>query len=85
MYLFGCSRDAPHIDMNTKDSHGVKIVLEGDDAFDIHDDAFVIAYLEVGEVLIGLTSKEWNHVMHGAKQFKWEGDSFLQMWANGRM
>jgi hypothetical protein len=44
--------------MNTKDSHGVKIVLEGDDAFDIHDDAFVIAYLEVGEVLIGLTSKE---------------------------
>lgn len=58
MYLFGCSRDAPHIDMNTKDSHGVKIVLEGDDAFDIHDDAFVIAYLEVGEVLIGLTSKE---------------------------
>ncbi len=58
MYLLGCSRDAPHIDMNTKDSHGVKIVLEGDDAFDIHDDAFVIAYLEVGEVLIGLTSKE---------------------------
>jgi hypothetical protein len=44
--------------MNTKDSHGVKIVLEGDDVFDIHDDAFVIAYLKACEVLIGLTPKE---------------------------
>jgi hypothetical protein len=58
MYLLGCYRDAPNIDMNTKDSHGVKIVLKGDDVFDIHDDAFVIAYLEVGEALIGLTPKE---------------------------
>jgi hypothetical protein len=38
--------------MNTRDSHGAKIVLEGDDAFNIHDDAFVIAYLEACEVLI---------------------------------
>jgi hypothetical protein len=37
------------------------------------------------EVLIRLTPKENDHVVHRAKQFKWEGNSLLRMWANGKM
>jgi hypothetical protein len=52
---------------------------------DIYDDAPVIVYLQGSEVLIGLTSKERDHVVHKAKWFKWEGNSLLQMWANGQV
>jgi hypothetical protein len=41
--------------------------LRGNGALKIYDDALVIAYLQVGEVLIGLTPKEWDHVVHKAK------------------
>jgi hypothetical protein len=43
----------------------------------------VIAYLQVGQVLIGLTPKEQNHVIYRAKWFNWEDNSFLSMWVNG--
>ncbi len=52
---------------------------EGSGALDIYYDAPIIAYLQVGEVPIGLTPKERVHVMHRAKRFKWEGNSLLQM------
>jgi hypothetical protein len=32
---------------------------KGNGAQDIHDNSLVITYLEVGEVLVGLTPKEW--------------------------
>jgi hypothetical protein len=40
---------------------------------------------KVGEVLIGLTPKEKDRVVHRAKWFKWEGNSLLWMWANGEV
>jgi hypothetical protein len=39
-------------------------------------------YKQVG-VLVGLTPKELNWVMHMAKQFKWEGNSLLRVWIDG--
>jgi hypothetical protein len=57
----------------------------GNGALDIYDDALVIAYLQACEVLIGLTHKERDYVVHRAKQFKLEGNSFLRMKANGQV
>jgi hypothetical protein len=63
----------------------VDILLEGDDAPDICEDAHVIVYLQKGEVLVGWTPKECEWVVHKAKQFKWESNSPLQMWTYGWM
>jgi hypothetical protein len=49
---------------------------EGNSALDICDDALVIGYLQVGEIPIGLTPKERDHVVHRAKWFRWEGNPF---------
>jgi hypothetical protein len=38
---------APQIDMNAKDSPSVDIKLKGDGALDVHDDAPIIANLQV--------------------------------------
>jgi hypothetical protein len=50
---------------------------KGNSALDIYDDEFVIAYLQVGEILIGLTPKERDHIVHRAKWFRWEGNQSL--------
>jgi hypothetical protein len=57
--------------------HDVDMELEGNGALDIYDDAIVIAYLQAGEILIGLTPKERDCVVHKVKRFKWEDNSFL--------
>jgi hypothetical protein len=44
--------------MGDGDSHDVNIELDGDGALNTYDDAHVITYMQVGEVLGGLTSKE---------------------------
>jgi hypothetical protein len=45
--------------MDNGDSHDDQdIELEGNGALDIHEDVLVIAYLQIGEVPIGLTPKE---------------------------
>ncbi len=36
-----------------------------------------MAYLQVGEVLVGLTPKEQDRVVHRAKWFQWEGTTLL--------
>jgi hypothetical protein len=41
--------------------------------------------LQAKKVLIRLTPKEKDHVVHKAKWFKWEGNSLLWMWANGQV
>jgi hypothetical protein len=41
--------------------------LEGNGALNIHIDLLVMAYLQVGEVLMGLTPKEWDWVVHKMK------------------
>jgi hypothetical protein len=57
--MLGHSKDVPHSSMDNGDSrHDQDIELEGNGALDIHEDAFVIAYLQIGEVPIGLTPKE---------------------------
>jgi hypothetical protein len=79
----GCFRDVPQINVNDGDPHDVDMEWEGNGALDIYDGALVIAYLQISEVPIGLTPKERDYVVHKAKWFKWEGNSFLWMWANG--
>jgi hypothetical protein len=73
--------------MDDGDPHDVDMELEGNCALDIFDDALVIAYLQVGEVLIKLTPKERDCVVHRAKRFKWEGEGYalLQMWVDGQV
>jgi hypothetical protein len=51
---------------------------------DIHEYAFAITYLQVGEVSVELTPKEYDYIMHKVvKWFKWEGNSFLWVWMDG--
>jgi hypothetical protein len=50
-------------------------------------DALAIAYLQMCEISVGLTPKEWDQIVHKAKWSKWpwEGNSFRRVWANGRV
>ncbi len=79
----GYWRDVPQISVNDGDSHDVEMELKGNGVLNIQDDALVIAYLQASEVLIGLTPKEHNHIMHRVKWFKWESNPFLQVWVDG--
>jgi len=40
-------------------------------------------FVSVGEILVILTPKEFDRVVHKGKRFKWEGNSFLQVWMDG--
>jgi hypothetical protein len=44
--------------MGVGDTHDADIELDGDGALNTYYDAHVITYMRVGEVLVGLTSKE---------------------------
>jgi hypothetical protein len=50
----GCSRDVLQINIGNKDSHDVDVEPKGDAPLNIHEDVFVIAYLQMGEVPMGL-------------------------------
>jgi hypothetical protein len=70
--------------MGNGDPFVANIEPKGDCALDIHEEgAHVILYLQVDEVLVGLTPKERDQVLHMVKQFKWEANSFVQVWING--
>jgi hypothetical protein len=73
----GCSEDAPYIDINIEDSHTVDTELEGDGALNIHDDLHLLLHIYKQVVSIILTPKEWDCVVHKAKWFKCESNSFL--------
>ncbi len=75
--LLGRSKDVFHSNMGNEDSHDLEIELEGDGVLDIYENALVIAYLQASEILIGLTPKERNHIVHRVKWFKWESNPFL--------
>ncbi len=81
--MIGCYGDAFHTNMGNGDYCDVNIEPKGNVALNIHEDAFIIAYLQVGEILIGFTPKESDHIVEKVKQPKWESNSFLQMWING--
>jgi hypothetical protein len=55
--------------MDGGNSHNDNDELEGNSALDIHLDLHVMAYLQIGEVSMGLTPKEWHQVVHRAKKF----------------
>jgi hypothetical protein len=52
-------------------SHDANIEPKSDGALNIHVDALVIAYLQMGEISIGLKPKEQDQIVHKAKWFKW--------------
>jgi hypothetical protein len=54
--------------MGNGDSQDENIELEGDGALKNMKIAFIIVYLQVGEVLDGLTTKEHDQVLHRAKR-----------------
>ncbi len=64
--LLGCSKDVPQGNMGGGNSQSDDNEL----------DFYVMAYLQVSEVLVGLT-KEKDQVVCRAKQFQWEGNSLL--------
>jgi hypothetical protein len=52
---------------------------------EIYLDLPIMAYLQVGEVPVGLTPKEWYRVVHKMKQFRWESNFLLQAWIDGQV
>ncbi len=81
--LLGCSKDVPKTWPSIGDSQEEDIEPKRNGVLDIHDDLFVIAYLQTSGVSVGLTPKEPDRVMHKVKQFKWEGNSLFQVWIDG--
>jgi hypothetical protein len=75
MYLVGIFWDVLQINMGNGESCDVNIKLRGNGALDIHEDAYIIAYLQACEVLVELTTNECDYIMHWAQLFK--GNSFL--------
>jgi hypothetical protein len=67
------------------DSNDANMEMEGNGALDIYDDAHVMTYLQIGEVLIRLLPKEKDDIVHKTKRFKWEGNSLLHVWEDGRV
>ncbi len=61
----------------------VDIEPKGNGALNIYEYAFVIAYLQANEILVKLTPKDLDHIVHKANQFKCECNSLLQVWTNG--
>ncbi len=56
--LLGCSRDVPKGNTGGGNSQSDNDEPKENNALDIHLDLHVMAYLHVGEVLVGLTPKE---------------------------
>jgi hypothetical protein len=46
--------------MGSGNSHSDNDEPKGNGALDIHLNLHVLSYLQVGEILVGLTPKEWN-------------------------
>lgn len=79
----GCSRDVPKVRPSNGDSQEEDIEPKGNGVW-IHMMIYLLLhiYKQVG-VLVGLTPKELNWVMHRAKRFKWEGNTLLHVCING--
>ncbi len=83
--LLGCFKDVFQSNIDSGDSQDDDDEPHDNGALDIHDDALVIAYLQACEIPIGLTPKEYDQIVHKAKRFRWEGNSLLWLWTNGRI
>jgi hypothetical protein len=71
--------------MGSGNSHSDDDEPKGNGALDIHLYLPVMAYLHACEVLVGLTPKEWDRVVHMVKWFQCKGNSLLCVWTNGRV
>jgi hypothetical protein len=82
--MLGCFRDVLYNNMGDDNSCDLEIELKGNGALDIHEDATIIAHLQVHEVLVKLAFKEHDQVVHRVKLFKWEKNNFLHVvgWTN---
>jgi hypothetical protein len=54
-------------------------------ALDVHLNLLVMAYLHACEVLVGLTPKQWDQVVHKVKHFLCENNFLLRVSTNGRV
>jgi hypothetical protein len=63
--LLGCYGDVPQ--GNTGGGNPKVIMMKGSTTMEIHLDLPIMAYLQVGEVSMGLTPKEWYRVVHRVK------------------
>jgi hypothetical protein len=72
--LLGCSRDVLQVNTGGGNSQNEDDELEGNNALDIHLNLPVMAYIYAGEILVGLTPKERDWVVHRVKQFQWLGN-----------
>ncbi len=83
--LLGHFGDVPQTNMGNGEFHDVGMELKCDGALDIHDDVNVITYLQASEVQVGLTFKQHDQIVHKAKWFKWESNTFLWVWIDEQM
>ncbi len=67
--LLGCYRDVPQGNMGGGNSQSNDDEPKGNNALNVHLYLLVIAYLQACAVSVGLTSKEWDWVVHRAKWF----------------
>jgi hypothetical protein len=58
--------------MGNGGSHDADVELKGNGDL-IYEDALIIAYSQIGKVLVTFTPKECDCIVDRAKQFKWEG------------
>ncbi len=61
--LVGCYGDTFHTNMGNGDYCDVHIEPKGNVALNIHEDASIITYLQVGGILIWFTPKESDHIV----------------------
>jgi hypothetical protein len=75
--------DVPQGNMGNENSHNDDDdEPEGNGALEIHLDLHVMAYLYATEVLVGLTPKERNQVVHKAK---WSQGKVIPYYVRGQM
>jgi hypothetical protein len=70
--VLGWFKDVFYNSTGDENSCDLEIELKNDGALDIHEDANIIARLQVYEVLVRLTLNECDQVVHRVKLFKWE-------------
>jgi hypothetical protein len=84
-FAYLCSWDVSQGNTGSGNSHNDYDELEGNGALDIQLYLLIMAYLQACEVLMGLTPKEQDWVVHKVKWFKWEGNFLLQVWIDGQV
>ncbi len=67
--LLGCYGDVPQGNMGNGNSHNDDDEPKGNGALHIYLNLPIMAYLHACDVVVGLTPKEWDQVVHRVKHF----------------